>query len=545
MSAICPNCRQTLTSIGQRCPELGCTRRGYHAVPADCVSDKLDPRVGLLLADKYLLVRMLGKGGMGVVMVALQQPLMREVALKVIHGVQIDDTMRARFKREAQAVAALDHPNVVKLVDFGVAQLDEEAPYMVMELASGAHCLRNVLADWRVTPPTWKGVAEVFSQVLAGLDAAHECGIIHRDVKPDNVMCKKAKGYDWFIKVLDFGLAKTFDPGATGRSEMASLTDAGAIVGTPQYMAPEQLSRLHFGPMDERVDVYAVGVMLFELLMGRRPYRETEPMTLVFAKLDPGRDPLLHCRELEQFGPMATVMRRAMAWAAADRYATADEFRAALADAIAVLGPDRRVVLAHDTADAEADLGAPTIEAAPALGRPKGRPSGPQLMATPAPNTGGFSANFTDLLPPAASPLPATPVANVAAPAAQLRARWLVPAVVGLLVVAVAAWLVTRKTELPPVVAAPAAATVPPSAAGAAAVAAPPAVAPAPAAPVPAPEPPPTAAATAQPAASAAESPAPAADKPTPAAAEPANAAKQPAERKVKKAKQSGAFDKF
>ena len=166
--------------------------------------------------------------------------------------------MRARFKREAQAVAALDHPNIVRLVDFGVAQLDEQAPYMVMELVSGATSLRQVLADWRENPPTWKGVSEVFSQVLAGLDAAHERGIVHRDVKPDNVMCKKAKGYEWFVKVLDFGLAKTFDGVGASTPEMPSLTDAGAIVGTPQYMAPEQLSRAHFGPMDERVDLYAV-----------------------------------------------------------------------------------------------------------------------------------------------------------------------------------------------------------------------------------------------------------------------------------------------
>ena len=568
MSALCPNCRQTLAKIGDACAEIGCKRRGYHGVPADCVSDKLDARVGLLLANKYLLIRLLGRGGMGVVMVALQQPLMREVALKVISGVAVDDTMRGRFEREARAVAALDHPNVVKLVDFGVAHLDEEAPYMVMELVSGATSMRQVLAGWRESPPTWKGVAEVFSQLLAGLDAAHERGIVHRDVKPDNVMCKKAKGYDWFVKVLDFGLAKTFDPGAAGKAEMPSLTDAGAIVGTPQYMAPEQLSRVHFGPMDERVDLYAVGVMLFELLMGRRPYSETDPMTLVFAKLDPDRDPLLDCRELDRFGPMGVVVRRASAWAAADRYASADEFRAALADAVAELGPNTRVVLAQAERDLTGsdDSGAKTIAAADTIARPKGRPSGPLPVATPAPQGRGFSDTYTDLAVP--SPLAQAVVTTPSVPepavvAQPTRPRWLIPAAVGALLAVAAVWLATRKMEPAPVVAVPAAATAPAAAAAAATPVAP-ATAPATAAPPPA-----AAAATPVAPAAAPATPAPAQAQPAAAAVPAAQPAAAPAARapaagpadraeaapharpsagagaKVKKPKADGGFGKF
>jgi serine/threonine-protein kinase len=117
---------------------LACKRNGDHGVPPEVLTERSDPRVGLLLVGKYLLVKLLGKGGMGVVMVALQQPLMREVALKVISGVRIDDNMRGRFLREARAVAALDHPNIVRLIDFGVAHLDEDAPFMVMELVTGA-----------------------------------------------------------------------------------------------------------------------------------------------------------------------------------------------------------------------------------------------------------------------------------------------------------------------------------------------------------------------------------------------------------------------
>lgn len=363
MSSLCPNCRQALPTVGAPCPEIGCQRRGYHGVPADCVTDRLDPRVGLLLGDKYLLVRLLGKGGMGVVMVALQQPLLREVALKVVSGVRIDDTMRARFVREARAVAALDHPNIVRLIDFGVAQLDEEAPYMVMELVSGAESLRTVLAGWRQQPPTWKSLDNVFGQLLGALDAAHDRGIVHRDIKPDNVMCKRTKGYDWFVKVLDFGLAKSFDHSGAGDADMPSLTDTGAIVGTPQYMAPEQLSRAHLGSTDERADLYAVGVMLFELLLGRRAYTETDTMQLVFAKFDSERDPLRNSPDLDAFGPVAVVVRKAMAWAAADRFASASAFREAMATAVAEMGPGLHVSMAGGQKPSLVDLTAQTEDA--------------------------------------------------------------------------------------------------------------------------------------------------------------------------------------
>ena len=339
MIAVCPNCRHAVAAVAHPCPQPGCKRRAYHGVPPEYLGDKVDSNVGLLLADKYLLVRLLGKGGMGVVMVALQQPLMREVALKLISGVKIDDTMRARFLREARAVAALDHPNIVRLVDFGVAKLDEDAPYMVMELVSGAETLRKLLARWQKEPVALQALAEVFGQLLSALQSAHDAGLVHRDVKPDNAMVKQAQGYAYFVKVLDFGLAKSFDNVANGDADLPSLTESGAIVGTPQYMAPEQLQRAQIAGTDSRADLYAVGVMLFEILLKRRPYTEPDAMGLVFAKLDPERDPLLDIRELAQFGPLGQVVRTAMAWAPGDRFATANDFRSALTDAVEQLGP--------------------------------------------------------------------------------------------------------------------------------------------------------------------------------------------------------------
>ncbi|MBI5610890.1 MAG: serine/threonine protein kinase [Deltaproteobacteria bacterium] len=331
--------------------QRGCEHRGYHGIPDTYLSQRLDPRIGLLLGDKYLLVQTLGKGGMGVVMVALQQPLLREVALKLISGLQVDETVRKRFVREARAVAALDHPNIVKLIDFGVARIDEDAPYMVMELLHDAVPLRQVFASWREERPTWRAVGEVFGQLLSALASAHGKGIVHRDIKPDNAMASQAHGYEWFVKVLDFGLAKSFEAGHGGEPDMLSLTGTGQLVGTPLYMAPEQLAGEGMGQVDHRADIYSVGVMLFEVVTGRRPYAEAETMQLVFAKANPERDPLRRAADLDHAGPIAQVVRKAMAWKSADRYRSAEDMRSALLAVVAQQRPDDRLA---DLVDDEA-----------------------------------------------------------------------------------------------------------------------------------------------------------------------------------------------
>ena len=217
----------------------------------------------------YRLERILGEGAMGVVFVARHVRLDKLVALKILkpqHGT--DSSLVQRFFQEARAVNAINHENIVEIFDF----VEEPAPsgaiprfYCVLELLQGAS-LRQVLQD---TPPGVRKAARIGEQLCAALAAAHRMGVVHRDIKPDNIFLTSRGGDADFVKVLDFGVAKL----TSGRLASNPDTFAGAVIGTPGYMAPEQASGLE---VDGRADLYAVGTVLYELLSGRRPIEATE-----------------------------------------------------------------------------------------------------------------------------------------------------------------------------------------------------------------------------------------------------------------------------
>jgi len=260
--AICPNC-EAPGPLGEPCREPLCMRKGYHHVPVEwyrstrdwCRKKQrgMDPLVGRWL-DRYLLAGLIGQGGMGAVYLALQKPLMREVACKLISGVEMSQQAVARFEREARAVAALEHPNIVKLYDYGVGDLSEpesegnvpfRVPYMALEYVRHGRTLRRAFSDLAREAGSVPGdlVLHVFSQVLNALAAAHRLGIVHRDMKPDNVLVTAVEGDANFVKLLDFGLAKAVAH-VTGLDGEVSHT--GQFLGTPQYVAPEQVSRQRY-----------------------------------------------------------------------------------------------------------------------------------------------------------------------------------------------------------------------------------------------------------------------------------------------------------
>ena len=219
---------------------------------------------GAVVAKHYVIVSLLGQGGMGAVYRARDQRDDSLRAVKVLREVRGD--LAARFLREARIASALSHPNIAKVKE--VLELDDGTPAMVMELLQGESLGARIARSGKLDAAF---IGRVFLSVVAGLKAAHERGVVHRDLKPDNIfLCE-----DGTVKVLDFGIARVTFDAADPAITAEALTDTGQILGTPQYMAPEQI----FGEkdVDARADVWALGVILYQALAGARPFDGTNP----------------------------------------------------------------------------------------------------------------------------------------------------------------------------------------------------------------------------------------------------------------------------
>lgn len=220
-------------------------------------------RVGAVVGGKYRVKRLLGHGGMGSVYKAENTTIGRTVAVKILHPHLADDGVTlARFQREARAAAGIEHPHVVDVLDMG---LDKGgAPFIVMEYVRGksaARILREV-EQWDISRACF-----VVGQVLDALHAVHQRGVVHRDLKPENILVTTVEGRADYVKLFDFGVATFME---SAQSATHELTPTGRAMGTPYYASPEQLGGL--SRRDPRIDVYAVGVVLYELLCGSRPF---------------------------------------------------------------------------------------------------------------------------------------------------------------------------------------------------------------------------------------------------------------------------------
>ncbi|MEV0781936.1 protein kinase [Streptomyces sp. NPDC050423] len=228
---------------------------------------------GSVAGGRYQLRDLLGEGGMASVYLAYDSALDRQVAIKTLHTeLGREQSFRERFRREAQAVAKLQHTNIVSVFDTGEDELGGALmPYIVMEYVEGQPLGSVLQSDIRAygAMPADKAL-KVTADVLAALDNSHEMGLVHRDIKPGNVMVTK-RG---IVKVMDFGIARAMQSGVT------SMTQTGMVVGTPQYLSPEQaLGR----GVDARSDLYSVGIMLFQLLTGRIPFDADSPLAIAYA----------------------------------------------------------------------------------------------------------------------------------------------------------------------------------------------------------------------------------------------------------------------
>jgi serine/threonine-protein kinase len=276
-----------------------------------------DDLVGRVLEGRYRVDARLGEGGLGVVYRATQTRLDRRVALKILHPEHARrPALRERFEREARSLGALNHPNIVDVIDFGI---DGDAPYLVMELLEG----RPLDAAIRegLDPERALGIGRA---VVAAVAYAHSRGLVHRDLKPANVFLTRAIDGGEAPRVLDFGLAKFLDEAPEGG---AVLTKTGAIMGTPAYMSPEQATG---AKVDARADVYALGIVLFELVTGRRPFIGA-PAELLRMHLLDELPTLASARPGLPFeADLEPILRRATAKSTSKRYADAGALLEAL-----------------------------------------------------------------------------------------------------------------------------------------------------------------------------------------------------------------------
>jgi hypothetical protein len=284
-----------------------------------------DRIVGETLDGRYFVERKIGEGGMGVVFAVKHAVIERPLAIKVLkRNVMRDAAVVQRFIQEAKAASRIGHPNIVDVTDFG--KTPDGMTYSVMEYVEGT-TLSKAIKHAAPLPP--ERAVRIASQIARALAAAHAKGIVHRDLKPENVFLVDRDGRPDFVKIVDFGIAKV-QP-LEGNPEGPRLTRAGSVFGTPEYMAPEQASGR--GDTDHRVDVYALGVILYEMLVGKVPLKgESMIRTIAMQMLKPITPPSQVRPDLHLPPTLEAIVMKALAKKREDRYATMTELLAALED---------------------------------------------------------------------------------------------------------------------------------------------------------------------------------------------------------------------
>lgn len=291
-----------------------CTATGVHSL------------IGEQIDGKYRVIEKLGSGGMGAVYKAEHSLMGRTVALKVLHPhlVEHEDLLK-RFHREARVASKLDHPNAVATYDYGVWK---GAPYLVMEFVEGVTLKTKIEKDG---PPKTPELRTIFLQVCAALAKAHDLGIVHRDLKPDNIMLTSEQDGSLRARLLDFGIAKVLNEKAEAGSQV--MTQIGSFFGTPKYASPEQIMQK---PLDGRSDIYALGVILYEVLSGEVPFHAPSVMEIIIKQLNDPPAPLRQFRpELNIPARVEELVMRCLEKDPAARFQTARELQAALDDALA------------------------------------------------------------------------------------------------------------------------------------------------------------------------------------------------------------------
>jgi serine/threonine-protein kinase len=332
----CPACQQAFSGEARFCPF-----DGDLLVEAPDWNPSADPLIGQVVDGRYEVVSVIGEGGMGTVYEVRHTSLGRRFALKVLRRDIADAEHTARFIQEAKAAAAIGHPNIVAVSDFGELLLSsgvpdasgrvsvpQPVPYFVMEHLTGISLAALLRAEKTLEPAR---AAQIVLQCASGLAAAHAAGVIHRDLKPDNVFLSRT-GDREFVKLLDFGVAKMAGAGR--------LTRAGMVFGTPHYMSPEQAAGQN---VDHRADIYALGVILYECLTGRVPFEADTYMGVLTKHMFATPEPIERWMPASsRLGALGPIAMRCLQKDPHDRYASMAEVVAAIEQALADAAPKTR-----------------------------------------------------------------------------------------------------------------------------------------------------------------------------------------------------------
>ncbi|HYH96996.1 serine/threonine-protein kinase [Hyalangium sp.] len=319
-----------------------------------------DEYIGQTLAKKYRVEALIGEGGMGKVYKARQLALDKPVVLKVLRqSLLSDERTVARFQREAKAASRLNHPNSISILDFG--QAEDGALFIAMEFVPGQDLHQVLSRDWPLPEPR---VVRIVSQVLSALSDAHGAGVIHRDLKPENIMLEQRRNDPDFVKVLDFGIAKITD---TNGDDGPALTRAGFVCGTPEYMSPEQARGAQ---LDHRSDLYAVGVILYQLTTGLLPFESDSAVGFATKHLTEEPLPPSKRRPEARISPgMERLILRTLSKDPNDRPANAEAFKAELLsvdrDRRRLEASSRRVPISQPPAPTSAPVSVPVLAPLP------------------------------------------------------------------------------------------------------------------------------------------------------------------------------------
>jgi len=337
---VCPKCKTEYAQTVNFCGVCGSDLKGAASGMPER-AQVADPFIGMVVAERYRLVELLGRGGMGVVYKAEHVRMGKLMAIKLLHGdLRSEPNVVGRFKREAQAASQLTNVNTVQIFDFGTS---EGLMYLVMEYIEGKDLSTIIRTDGHLD---FIRVAAMSIQILGSLGEAHEKGIVHRDLKPENVIVSLTRDQEEFVKVLDFGLAQVRET-----PDRKKLTADGSILGTPYYMSPEHISG---DKVDGRADLYALGCVMYQALTGDPPFTGKNPMAVISSHLTESPEPV--CERFSQYDipPQADqIIAKAMAKKPGDRFASADDMRSAIFDVLDKLGgmdsPTGRVTRGQST----------------------------------------------------------------------------------------------------------------------------------------------------------------------------------------------------